>query len=79
MRFFNTSGPVVAADHYCVPPSHTPPGSSICGPARKSVTIIGDRVKEEDETFYVRLLLTGRSPPMVCGRCLMKITIIDDD
>ncbi len=20
MRFFNTSGPVVAADHYCVPP-----------------------------------------------------------
>ena len=20
MRFFNTSGPVVAADHYCIPP-----------------------------------------------------------
>lgn len=20
MRFFNTTGPVVAADHYCIPP-----------------------------------------------------------
>ena len=56
MRFFNTTGPVVAADHYCIPPLH-----------RLNLEEVLTLIREKRYFVFTRRGRPARPPP--CWRC----------
>ena len=68
MRFFNTSGPVVAADHYCVPPLERIDLSdilSLIGTKRYFVLHAPRQTGKTSALLALRDLLNGGSPRQV--------------
>ena len=68
MRFFNTSGPVVAADHYCVPPLERID-------RRRILSLIGDKryfvlhaPRQTGKTSALSGFSTGRRGRSCCCR-----------
>ncbi len=67
--------------HYEMEPCRNIPEGSphrVCGPFSHGPVIIGDRVKEENETVFIEVI-PHKGFPVTCGRCRAKLTIIDDD